>query len=371
MVADYERETRFELPGFHKDYGIVSGLNVPMIDNEKKVVGVMIVNRTRWHEYAEPGRRLLQVLANQIALAKQRSEDFQQIEKGNRQLTNIKQARAAIALTASQGNESQTLSQIVKCVVECGWGPGETGVLATVQLYDPARRVLRCEALECRDRNRAKAEKELKIERPVPGKGITVRAAHTRKLQVVNDVHKDKDYVSFHPDTAAEMDCPLIDENRKLLGVLNIEARVRFDENDRKTIESFAELAVNGINTVRRNERLQRANRDLEHTENLVDEGRKLAERMIGLTQIRHDTHRVMSYIVDSIEHIRSDEEFVAHPSVRKELSGIEEHAKSIRDPEGTPLDRSNAERISMVEFLEERVDAYKRQNPPHLLSLA
>ena len=147
MVADYERETRFELPGFHKDYGIVSGLSVPMIDNEKKVVGVMIVNRTRWHEYAEPGRRLLQVLANQIALAKQRSEDFQQIEKGNRQLTNIKQARAAIALTASQGNESQTLSQIVKCVVECGWGPGETGVLATVQLYDPARRVLRCEAL--------------------------------------------------------------------------------------------------------------------------------------------------------------------------------------------------------------------------------
>ena len=62
MVADYERETRFELPGFHKDYGIVSGLSVPMIDNEKKVVGVMIVNRTRWHEYAEPGRRLLQVL---------------------------------------------------------------------------------------------------------------------------------------------------------------------------------------------------------------------------------------------------------------------------------------------------------------------
>ncbi len=316
MVADYEKETRFELPGFHEDYGIVSGLSAPMIDSEKKVVGVMIVNLTRRHEYGESARRLLQVLANQIALAKQRSEDFQQIKKGNRQLTNIKEARAAIARTASKGNESQTLSQIVKCVVECGWGPGETGVLATVQLYDSVRRVLCCEALECRDRNRAEAERELKIERPVPGKGITVRAADTRKLQVVNDVHNDKDYVSFHPDTVAEMDCPLIDENNKLLGVLNIEARVEFDDNDRKTIESFAELAVIGINAVRQYERLQRTNRDLQDAENLVDAGRTLAERMIDLTYTRHDTHRVMSYIVDSIESIRSHEEFVAPSSV-------------------------------------------------------
>ena len=274
---DFSTETRFELPGFHKDYGIVSGLSAPMIDSAKNVVGVMIVCLTTRHKYEEPAQRLLQILANQVALAKQRSEDFQELRKRNRQLISLKKACAAITRTVSNGDEAQTLSQIAKHVAECGWGQGESGVLTTVQLYDSKRRVLRCAALECPDRNREKALQELNVERPVPGKGITVRAAVERKLQIVNDVLRDEDYVQFHPDTVAEMDCPLLDENDELLGVLNVESRTEFDDNDRRTIESFAEVSVIGINTVRQYQRLQRANRDLLGAKDL-------AERMIDLT---------------------------------------------------------------------------------------
>ena len=83
----------------------------------------------------------------------------------------------------------------------------------------------------------------------------------------------------------------------------------------------------------------------------------------------RHDTHRILSYILDSIESLRNHADFVGAPDVADIFTQIDEFASRVREHEGAPLDPGNAEPISLVKFLNERVDQYKRWNPPQLRS--
>jgi len=103
--------------------------------------------------------------------------------------------------------------------------------------------------------------KTILIELPLDGtkKGITVRAANTRKPILVHDVKKDKDYVEGIPGIQSELSVPVIAED-KVLGVLNVESKElgAFDEKDVTLLQILASHAATAISNLERRKEIEK-----------------------------------------------------------------------------------------------------------------
>ncbi len=102
--------------------------------------------------------------------------------------------------------------------------------------------------------------KELSLELPLDGskRGITVRAANTRKPMLVPDVKKDKDYVSGAPSVRSEVAVPVVIENR-ILGILDAESdRIgAFDERDVALLQILGSHAATAIRNLERRQEIE------------------------------------------------------------------------------------------------------------------
>lgn len=80
------------------------------------------------------------------------------------------------------------------------------------------------------------------------GAGVCGTAAHTRRTQLVPDVHTFPGHIACDADSRSEIVVPLIDHG-ELIGVLDLDSpRVgRFDEIDRRGLESVAEVFVRSL----------------------------------------------------------------------------------------------------------------------------
>ena len=87
---------------------------------------------------------------------------------------------------------------------------------------------------------------------PIQGeKGITAKAARTKRTVLVPDVTKDSTYIKLLPEIRSELSVP-IKIGRKVLGVLNIESKKlnAFDKQDVELLEvlaAHAAVAINGL----------------------------------------------------------------------------------------------------------------------------
>ena len=105
------------------------------------------------------------------------------------------------------------------------------------------------------------------FELPLDGskRGLTVRAAATRKTVLLSDVSTDKDYVrgggSAAPRARCELAVPVIAEN-EVLGVLNVESEEPggFDERDAMLLELLASHAATAIINIRWRGELEKRN---------------------------------------------------------------------------------------------------------------
>jgi len=98
-------------------------------------------------------------------------------------------------------------------------------------------------------------------------KGITVKAAKTRKSILIPDVRKEKSYVEGAKGIRSELAVPMkLDD--KVIGVLNVESRKlnAFDENDKKLLEILASHAAIAITNLKRQQTLSALN---EYAKNL------------------------------------------------------------------------------------------------------
>jgi len=99
------------------------------------------------------------------------------------------------------------------------------------------------------------------LELPLDGtkKGITVKAANTRKPVLVPDVTKDKDYVEGVPGIRSELAVPVVAED-KILGVLDVESRKLgvFDEKDVTLLEILASHAATAISNLEKRAMLEK-----------------------------------------------------------------------------------------------------------------
>ncbi len=100
---------------------------------------------------------------------------------------------------------------------------------------------------------------------PLDGdKGVTAKAARTRKSVFVPDVRKEKAYVPGRPGMLSELAVPII-MGSEALGVLNVESErlTAFTEGDRKLLEILASHASTAISNLKRQEKLEMISKKL------------------------------------------------------------------------------------------------------------
>ncbi|NKY58453.1 GAF domain-containing protein [Nocardia flavorosea] len=80
------------------------------------------------------------------------------------------------------------------------------------------------------------------------GKGVCGTAARTRRTQVVPDVHAFPGHIACDGDTRSEIVIPLVHAG-ELIGVLDLDSPqpTRFDDTDRRGLESLAEIFVHTL----------------------------------------------------------------------------------------------------------------------------
>lgn len=80
------------------------------------------------------------------------------------------------------------------------------------------------------------------------GAGVCGTAAHTRRTQLVPDVHAYPGHIACDADSRSEIVVPLIGDGG-LIGVLDLDSprAARFDETDRRGLESIAEVFVRSL----------------------------------------------------------------------------------------------------------------------------
>jgi L-methionine (R)-S-oxide reductase len=78
------------------------------------------------------------------------------------------------------------------------------------------------------------------------GKGVCGTSALKRETIIVDNVHKFEGHIACDPNSKSEIVVPIVSEGR-LLGVLDIDAPIesRFDEPDRKGLESLLQILLN------------------------------------------------------------------------------------------------------------------------------
>ncbi len=107
---------------------------------------------------------------------------------------------------------------------------------------------------------------QIVLELPLDGskKGVTVRAANSRKTVLVPDVTKNDEYVGGVPGIQSELAIP-VDTGDRLLGVLNVESRklAAFDEKDTALLQILASHAATAVGNIEKRGEIERRSSQL------------------------------------------------------------------------------------------------------------
>lgn len=140
---------------------------------------------------------------------------------------------------------------------------------------------------------------EPKLRMPLNGKGITVKAANTRRPVIVPDVTKDRDYVRVIPGVRSEIAVPVETEDG-VVGVLDVESKElgAFDEKDAVLLEILASHAATAIGNLEKRAEIEKRHSQLAlcmnssaemiHTTHLPQRLQKIAEaiRQLGWQRV-------------------------------------------------------------------------------------
>lgn len=85
------------------------------------------------------------------------------------------------------------------------------------------------------------------------GKGVCGTAAARRETQLVPDVHAFDGHIACDSASNSEIVVPLVDARGDLIGVFDVDSPTlnRFDEDDRRGIESLVEVFVTAVDPAR------------------------------------------------------------------------------------------------------------------------
>jgi GAF domain-containing protein len=187
-----------------------------------RIVGVLDVQSNRAYAFSNDNLRILQILADQLAIAVINTELFAETQE------HLAQHRLLhhITTTAASGT---TLDEALQSAVN-GLQVTLGGDRVSILLTDREKKILEVKAAV------GYAEDVFALRIPF-GNGITGWAAAHRRTLRVNDVLQDIRYIQGSPNTRSEMAIPLLYRS-ELLGVLNVESEqlAAYAENDEELL---------------------------------------------------------------------------------------------------------------------------------------
>jgi PAS domain S-box-containing protein len=330
FVDDFDKETRFDILPIVGELGMKSGMSVPMFRG-KKVVGAMLVHTMVPRHFTPEEARLLSLIADQTAIAMQSAQQYADIQKKSEHLKAVYEASKAIA-TGFTVERKPVLDCIAREAVEriTGIYPPKAN-LGIIQLYDQAANELRLESVyppqefpnlvarigETRPLDPSKA--------PGGRIGIKGRAVLSRQPQLAKDVKSHHDYHEINPATRSELDVPLLDGDTAI-GVLGVESDAlnAFDEEDERTLQALAELAVIVIKNAEQQSKLLKMREQIARKEALSLLG---MIRSTWVHRVRGDAASIRDGVELLLKAIPSEGPFM---EVRKIVDQIGEQARDI-----------------------------------------
>jgi sigma-B regulation protein RsbU (phosphoserine phosphatase) len=193
----------------------------------ERVLGVMDVQSLRPYVFTDENIKILQILADQLAVAVVNSELFAEAQE------RLSQHRLLHHVTTAAAS-STTIEEALNSAVQ-GLQVTLGGDQISILLADKDQK-----NLEVRSSIGYPNEESARLKIPF-GVGITGWVAHRRLPQRINDTSKDSRYIAVNPKVRSELAIPLIYRN-EVLGVLNVESpRVSaYTENDEEMLGTLA-----------------------------------------------------------------------------------------------------------------------------------
>ena len=187
-----------------------------------RILGVLDVQSNRNFAFSADDLRILEILADQLAIAVINSELFAETQE------HLAQHRLLhhITTTAASGT---TLDEALQSAVN-GLQVTLGGDRVSILMVDSEKKFLEVKA------GVGYAQEVYKMKIPI-GSGITGWTALHRRPLRVNDVTQDARYIEASPNTRSEMAIPLLYRS-ELLGVLNVESEQvgAYAENDEELL---------------------------------------------------------------------------------------------------------------------------------------
>jgi GAF domain-containing protein len=193
----------------------------------ERVLGVMDVQSIRPYVFTDENIKILQILADQLAVAVVNSELFAEAQE------RLSQHRLLHHVTTAAAS-STTIEEALNSAVQ-GLQVTLGGDQISILLADKEQKVL-----EVRSSIGYPNEESARLKIPF-GVGITGWVANRRQAQRINDTTKDSRYIAVNPKVRSELAIPLIYRN-EVLGVLNVESpRINaYTENDEEMLGTLA-----------------------------------------------------------------------------------------------------------------------------------
>ncbi len=217
----------------------------------QQVIGVMNIACHEPHTFTEHELRLLELLADQAAIALRNADLY---EAANRQLKELTLLHAVANACAEATDEDRLIERVTELIGHTFY-PDHFGVLLLDEEGD---------ALYFHPSYQGIPE-ALRSLRIAVGQGIVGTVAQHRRPWLVNDVASVPVYIETTPGIQAELCVPLQTQER-LLGVINAESRRRhaFTANDERLLTTLAGQLATAVERIRLFAESQTRNAELE-----------------------------------------------------------------------------------------------------------
>ncbi|MFN8594972.1 MAG: GAF domain-containing protein [Anaerolineae bacterium] len=228
--------------------GIQSELSVPILDEEKQLVGIIILESKAAHAFSADDERLLEALAGQAYIAIRNRRQFEAEQRALRELHLLREIDSAVSSTLNHQAVLQFIVDKSDVLIDAP--------IFTVMLYDERRGDL----YQAAGRG---IVADHKYHRQKMGTGIVGQVALTRRSVRVGDVTTLAQNEGFLPDmldTRSELAVPIL-QGDQFVGVLNVESPEvdAFNADDERLLKSLGSLVAVAIQNSRLYEQEQRA----------------------------------------------------------------------------------------------------------------
>ncbi len=314
LCKDYERHPNRmeELDSYH----LKEVVGVPLIVREM-IIGTMVINSSDPEVHFQQSEiDLIHNFAHQAAVAIGNAKLYEDSLAKIRQLTTLYE----IGKTLSSTLELDDLFKKALELLKDRFGYAACSIL----LLDKARDELYIKQVSGRNLEEAK-----KLRFRVGVDGIVGWVAKAGELVYVPDVSKDSRYLPGNPSIKSEAAFPLKVRDQ-FFGVLNIESDELhgFDEEDLKTLSSFASQMSISIENAQLFSDLKQTLQELRQAQDQVVQAEKLRAMGELASGVAHDFNNVLAVVLGNTQLLLHQLDHVGPAEIREGLKVIERSSK-------------------------------------------